>query len=742
MQLVIHSPYGSRINRAWGLALRKRFCRKFNFELQAAATEDNIVLSLTTAHSFELAEVARYLHSASVRQLLIQALLDAPMFITRWRWVAGVALALPRFRGGKKVPPQLARMDAEDLIARGLPRPDRLRREPGRRARDPRPSAGAPDDRRLPDRGDGHRRARAAAGAASRPATIRVVARDLTEPSPLALEVLSARPYAYLDDAPLEERRTQAVMSRRWLAPEDGRRSRPARSPRRSRGCAPKRGPRPPNADELHDALVWLGFLDRGRGRQRSPAGATGWRSSRGEKRVARLRSAGARRSGSPPNGCRSSRRCGPRRGSTRRSPRQPAMRERGLVARGGAGRDPARPARRAGAGRRRTRSPRRSGWSRSDIAAALAALEAEGFALRGRFTPRTRQMPRNGASAGCWRASTATRSSACAPRSSRSRRATSCASCSPGSASRRERAWKGRTRSTPSSASSKVSRRRPAPGRPRSCRRASPATSRPGSTTSASPAGRLGAAAAAQRRSNGGERGAAPVRTTPITLLARRHAALWASLSPRADVAPPSPRAQAVADFIREHGASFFDELVEGTGLLRPQVEEALAELVALGLVNSDSFGGLRALLVPSGTAPTASRARRRRTVALRHGGRRPLGAGAPRAARGPSRSAERERRRSSMSRALCCAATASCSGACSSARPPGCRRGATCCASIAGSRRAAKSAAAASSPASPASNSRCPRRSARCARSGASRHPATWSRSPAPTRSTSSAS
>src|SRR5207237_3392702 len=88
MQLVIHSPYGSRINRAWGLALRKRFCRKFNFELQAVATEDNIALSLTTAHSFDLDEVRRYLHSASIRPLLIQALLDAPMFITRWRWVA------------------------------------------------------------------------------------------------------------------------------------------------------------------------------------------------------------------------------------------------------------------------------------------------------------------------------------------------------------------------------------------------------------------------------------------------------------------------------------------------------------------------------------------------------------------------------------------------------------------------------------------------------------------------------
>src|SRR3981189_3675618 len=121
MQLVIHSPHGSRLNRAWGLALRKRFCRKFNFELQAAATEDNIVLSLTAAHSFQLADVPRYLHSASIRPLLVEALLDAPMFAPRWRWVAGVALALPRFRGGKKVPPQLARMESEDLVAAVFP---------------------------------------------------------------------------------------------------------------------------------------------------------------------------------------------------------------------------------------------------------------------------------------------------------------------------------------------------------------------------------------------------------------------------------------------------------------------------------------------------------------------------------------------------------------------------------------------------------------------------------------------
>ena len=219
MQLIVHAPFGSRINRAWGLALRKRFCRKFNFELQAAATEDNIVLSLTAAHSFELDEVARYLHSGSVRALLIQALLDAPMFITRWRWVAGVSLALPRFRGGRKVPPQFLRMQAEDLIAAVFP--DQIAC-----------AENLVGEREVPDHPlvnqaiadclheamdiDGLERliARLEQG------EVRVVACDLTQPSQLALEALSAKPYAYLDDAPLEERRTQAVMARRWQDPQ------------------------------------------------------------------------------------------------------------------------------------------------------------------------------------------------------------------------------------------------------------------------------------------------------------------------------------------------------------------------------------------------------------------------------------------------------------------------------------------------------------------------------------------
>src|SRR5206468_1122251 len=121
MQLVIHSPYGTRINRAWGLALRKRFCRSFNFELQAAATDDAIVLSLGTQHSFPLEEVFRYLNSKTVRELLVQALLDAPMFTIRWRWNASRALAVPRQRGGRKLPAPLQRMESENLLAAVFP---------------------------------------------------------------------------------------------------------------------------------------------------------------------------------------------------------------------------------------------------------------------------------------------------------------------------------------------------------------------------------------------------------------------------------------------------------------------------------------------------------------------------------------------------------------------------------------------------------------------------------------------
>ena len=259
MQFVLHSPFGSRINRAWGLALRKRFCRKFNFELQAAATEDAIVLSLSTSHSFPLDEVARYLHSASVRALLIQAMLDAPMFAARWRWTATTSLALPRFRSGKKVPPQLQRMAAEDLLAAVFPDqiacPENLA---GPREMPDHPLVNQTVHDCLHDAMDIDGLENLLRAIES--GEIRIECRELTEPSPLALEILGARPYAFLDDAPLEERRTRAVMGRRWLDEESaaglGR-----LDPNAIERVRTEAWPSAESADELHDALLGLGFV-------------------------------------------------------------------------------------------------------------------------------------------------------------------------------------------------------------------------------------------------------------------------------------------------------------------------------------------------------------------------------------------------------------------------------------------------------------------------------------------------
>ena len=259
MQLVIHAPFGSRLNKAWGLALRKRFCRTFNFELQAAAIEDAIVISLGAVHSFALGEVWRFLHAGNVRDVLVQALLDAPVFNVRWRWVASCALALQRFRGGKKVAPRLMRMNAEDLVA--VVFPDQLacaENLSGRRDVPDHPLVRQAIDDCLHEAMDVAALEALLGDIAGGRKTL--VARDLTEPSPFALAVLNANPYAFLDDAPLEERRTQAVSARRWLDPATtadlGQLD--AAAIERVRGEV---WPAPRHADEMHEAVLMLGLL-------------------------------------------------------------------------------------------------------------------------------------------------------------------------------------------------------------------------------------------------------------------------------------------------------------------------------------------------------------------------------------------------------------------------------------------------------------------------------------------------
>ena len=602
MQLVIHSPFGSRINRAWGLALRKRFCTKFNFELQAAATEDSIVLSLSTSHSFPLESVARYLNAKTVRPILVQAMLDAPMFGARWRWIAGTSLALPRFRGGKKVPAPLQRMRAEDLMAAVFP--DQIAC-----------AENLVGDREIPDHPlvtqtvhDCLFEAMDVAGlerllADIDSGSIAVLARDLTEPSPLALEILTARPYAYLDDAPLEERRAQAVMGRRWLddasAADIGRLDTAAIERVREEAW-----PEAANPDELHDGLLGLGFITKEEIERRGS-----WRELLdalvAARRATCVSLVGPEAAASPQSMWVAAERLPqfhavypnallvPPLEAPAEFANRPWERDEALV-------EIVR-SRLEGLGPVTTDAIARSMHvPASDVDAALAKLVTEGVIMSGLFTP--------GAAQTEW--------------------------CDRALLARIHRYTVKRLRQEIEPVSSKDFLRylfrwqHVAPNEQRQGPDALDAiiTQLQGYEAPAAaweseilPArledyeftwlddlclsGRVVWARLTQTAGSGAPSGRGPIRTTPVTLLPRRNAALWTRAAPPPVITTDelSSRAQAVAEALRAHGASFYDEIVHTTGLLRTQVEDALAELVAAGLVSSDSFAGLRALLTPS---------------------------------------------------------------------------------------------------------------------------------------------
>ncbi|MEA2664603.1 MAG: ATP-dependent helicase Lhr and Lhr-like helicase [Candidatus Eremiobacteraeota bacterium] len=259
MQLILHTPFGARINRAWGLALRKKFCRSFNLELQAAATDNGICLSLTDQHAFPLEIVFEYVKSAGVEHTLTQAMLDAPMFGARWRWNATRALAILRMRGGKKVAPQLQRMRADDLLASVFP-----------------DQAACAENLSGPIRIPDHVLVRETIDnclheamdldgllevlRAVESGAIRTVAVDTPEPSPFCHEILNANPYAYLDDAPLEERRARAVTLRRTTR-ADANDGSGILDPAAIAEVTESVWPVVRDADELHDALATLTVL-------------------------------------------------------------------------------------------------------------------------------------------------------------------------------------------------------------------------------------------------------------------------------------------------------------------------------------------------------------------------------------------------------------------------------------------------------------------------------------------------
>jgi ATP-dependent Lhr-like helicase len=259
MHLVIHSVYGSRLNRAWGLALRKKFCRNFNFELQAAADENSLILSLSESHSFELSSIINYINPQTVAHTLVQALLDRPMFETQWRWNATIALAIRRRNGGKRVPAQFQRNHAEDLIAQLFP--DQI---------------ACPEnlvgDREVPD----HPLVKQAVHDCTKvlmdidglvqllqnikDQKVKINFIDANTPSPASLAIINARNFAFLDDAPAEERRTNAVRTKEL---SDTLESYPSQNLDNTviQSINATVSPFKRNADELHEAIHFAGFM-------------------------------------------------------------------------------------------------------------------------------------------------------------------------------------------------------------------------------------------------------------------------------------------------------------------------------------------------------------------------------------------------------------------------------------------------------------------------------------------------
>ena len=599
-QLVIHSPYGSRINRAWGLALRKRFCRTFNFELQAAATEDAIILSLSTSHSFPLAEVWRYLHSASAEQVLIQALLDAPLFGVRWRWIATTALALPRMAGGRKVAPQLQRMKSDDLLATVFP--DQvacLENIVGEREIPDHPLVRQTLDDCLHEAMDSE--GLLALLRRMEGGQVELLARDLPAPSPLAMEILGARPYAFLDDAPLEERRTQAVLARRWSDPESAD-DLGALDPEAIAAVREEAWPEARSADELHEALTALGCIA-----EAEAAAQLQWSEWLAELarggRATRMQVAHDRVLWLPLERLMLLRAVYPQ------APFQPHLQAPG-------GYD--QPIEEEAALVELIRA-RLSGFGplpvaliarplalpASAVAAALVRLESQGYVMRGRF------------SAGAVEEEWCERHLlARIHRYTVKRLRREIEPVERVDFMRFLADWQhlsATTRMQGREALATVVEQLEGFQAAAAAWEADllPARLKDYGGTWLDELCRSGRIVwtrlAGRLRASGG-----PVRGTPIVLLPRRQLPTWYALASDAPAPELSSRAQRVFECLNAQGALFFDELQHDAHLLRSELEDALGELVVVGLVNADSFAGLRALLAPaSKRSRTARRSR-----------------------------------------------------------------------------------------------------------------------------------
>jgi len=616
MQLVLHSPFGNRINRAWGLALRKRFCRSFNFELQAAATDDAIVVSLGTQHSFPLEEVFHYLNSKTVRDLLVQALLDAPMFTIRWRWNATRSLAVPRFRGGSKIAAPLQRMESENLLAAVFP--DQLAC-----------LEHIVGDRQIPDHplvkqtiDDCLTEAMDIDGLEEilrkiERGNIRCIARDLPEPSPLASEILNARPYAFLDNAPLEERRTRAVYTRRAFE-RNGADGLGMLDVAAIEKVQKQAWPEARNADELHDALMLLSVMTDEEVKRTLPScpkenGATTGhllKELMESKRVIRLRFAEKTfwvaaerlsmvRTVYPQFAIKSELIALP---FVQEQERERTDEIRELLR-----------------GRMEVSGPVTTSeltnvlnLPHSEIEGALLALEAEGFVLRGRFHPNALEQE------WCDR-----RLLARIHRLTIDRLRAEIQPVSAEDFFRFLFAWQ----------RADSEHRVQGPEGLRSILEQLDGCELPLASwesavlsariTEYDPewldrlcfSGRVGWGRLSVPQ-NLKTRAFAPFRTSPIALYQRDNLQDWLSLT-RSNFPTQLPAdSQAIFEVLARDGALFFTEIIQRTDLLPSQVENSLSQLAAVGLITCDSFDGLRALLIPANKRPTFGRTVGRRRL------------------------------------------------------------------------------------------------------------------------------
>lgn len=630
MHVVIHSPYGSRLNRAWGLALRKRFCKSFNFELQAAANEDSIVISLGSVHSFELDEVYRYLQSKTVREVLIQAMLDAPMFEVRWRWNATRSLAIQRNRNGKRVPPQFQRMDAEDLVAHVFP--DQIacaENITGKRDVPDHPLVRQTVNDCLTEAMDIDELEALLAQMERDELTL--IAKDLREPSPFAQEIINARPYAFLDDAPFEERRTNAIRHRSWADPAQASDYSVLDQEAIAR-VREEAWPTVTNSEELHDALLSAAFITVSEftTHQYAQLAEGLQKSGRIYELTTQQESIWVAAENLPmfkavlptaplpdslPEALRS-----------REWEVEEATREIVRCRLECLGPVTA----------QQLAAP--LGFAHSQIQAALLALEVEGFVFQGQFSPALKKSDHDTAELTEW----------CERRLlQRIHRYTidsHRAAIKPVSLDAFTEYLFHRQHIMPVKDETAQDAE---PGLDGQTRLQSALVTLDGFSVPASSweadlmptrvndydpnwldvlciSGRTFwgrySLPAVNRKNLQRARTAGPVRSTPIIVALRQNMDIWQALAAEQQQADSqveySTNAQRIEQDLLNHGASFFDQIQTRTGLLRTQLEEGLAELVSQGRVSSDSFTGLRALLTPASKKPATHRRRQRQAM------------------------------------------------------------------------------------------------------------------------------